>query len=1196
MKGVRGGISNGLWQYYVADELSKDSRDKYVDGSVYGSFSVAGDTPAMCVDLAGSDPGYADHYVVADNNTTASHIRDKRTFNVDTDLARKFAAKWGDAISAQDWQTIASQSGVSGADATNAQLAASMAVWSLQGRPIDRQVVRGHLFNARAKDVDNARTEEVRKIAHAMVSQAENYSAPSDEAEPATVKISQGDRTENGDGTVIPISVTGSSDDNKATLNVEGLPAGAKLTDANGNTVNNGDEISVPSELKLTIPNGTDPGQAKVSATTTKTSKLPAGTMLKPVGNDDSQSIITLKPGKDVPSNATAGINVKWDKETPSSSSSSSPSPSSSSPATSSTPKPVVPSSTSSESTTSSSRVTSSSTTPAPSSTSSSVKPSSTSPSDSSTTSTSSSTPVVPKNDNPKISTTVDVDGKKSAEGNPVKVDASKLHEGINVKDHIDYEGLAPDTKYEFTGTLMKVENGKASPVSGVKPASTIETIGKDGKGTATVDFGKITDLKPDTQYVVFEKAVPVDKSENPTVDNNGTPKNPSEDKRETVTHEDADDDSQTFVSGGESSSSTTPAPSSTSSSVKPSSSEVTSTSKPAPPAGIHQSPSSTSSTSPSESSTTSTSSSTPKPSKGKISTTVDVDGQRATDEEPVMVEAAKAKEGINVKDHIDYEGLKPGTYRFTGTLMKIEDGVAKPVSGVEPASVYETVGDSGKGTATVDFGKLTRLKADTQYVVFEKAIPVDSSKNPTVNNDGTPKNPSKDDRETVKHEDSNDTAQTFVTQPEDEVTASSTSKPAPPAGIHQSPSPSTSETTTSPSTTSKQSPSPSTTSQQPPAEITEGNPKISTTVDVDGKRASEDGPVFVDAAKAKEGINVKDHIDYEGLKPGTYRFTGTLMKIEDGVAKPVSGVEPASVYETVGDSGKGTATVDFGKLTRLKADTQYVVFEKAVPVNGLHIPTVKNDGTPKNPNKDDRETVKHEDSNDAAQTFVTTPEGETVPPTSSTTPPSSDKPETPGSESPTPDTDKPGKPEDNKTPGKPVPGKPVPGKPSETPDKPGAPKETTPQKPSDSTDNGKSETPGKPGKPGKPSSEAPAQPGKSETPGQPGESGTPSSETPAPSDNNGNSGHSNGADNDNNGSDNGGSDNGSNGSNGSSNGSGNGSNGSGSGSGSSSSHGVGGALASTGANVIWLALLAMILIGAGAGVVLWNRRRSHEG
>lgn len=921
-----------------------------------------GDIPAICVDYRGAPPNFlkkSGYYTVADTNRITGGSREPKT--VDTDLAKKFAAKWGDDLANGNWQNVISQTGVSDASELEAEVGSLMAGWALEGQDPDNARIRSHLRGTHISNEKPAESERARKVAKAMISQAQNYSAPATEADPASVKISQGDRTENGDGTVIPISVSGSSDDNKATLNVEGLPTGAKLTDANGNTVNNGDEISVPSELKLTIPSGTDPGQAKISATTTKTSKLPAGTLLKP-SNEAVQWLVTTKPGKDVPSNATAGINVKWDKETPSSSSSSSPSPSSSSPATSSTPKPVVPSSTSSESTTSSSRVTS------------------TSSSSESSSSTSSSTPVVPKNDNPKISTTVDVDGKKSAEGNPVKVDASKLHEGINVKDHIDYEGLAPDTKYEFTGTLMKVENGKASPVSGVKPASTIETIGKDGKGTATVDFGKITDLKPDTQYVVFEKAVPVDKSENPTVDNNGTPKNPSEDKRETVTHEDADDDSQTFVSGGESSSSTTPAPSSTSSSVKPSSSEVTSTSKPAPPAGIHQSPSSTSSTSPSESSTTSTSSSTPKPSKGKISTTVDVDGQRATDEEPVMVEAAKAKEGINVKDHIDYEGLKPGTYRFTGTLMKIEDGQAKPVSGVEPASVYETVGDSGKGTATVDFGKLTRLKADTQYVVFEKAI----------------------------------------------------------------------------------------------------------------------------------------------------------------------------------------------------------------PVNGLHIPTVNNDGTPKNPSKDDRETVKHEDSNDAAQTFVTTPEGETVPPASSTAPPSSDtpapgtsKPGTSGSESPTPDTDKPGKPESSK-PNTPendkTPGKPVPGNPSETPDKPGAPKETTPEKPSDSTDKHESETPGKPG--------------------------TTSSETPAPSNENGNSGNSNGSDNGTNGSDNGGSDNGSNGSNGSNSGSGNGGsdngsgsgNGSGSESGSSSSHGVGGALASTGANVIWLALLAMILIGAGAGVVLWNRRRSHEG
>ncbi|WP_318743907.1 VaFE repeat-containing surface-anchored protein [Corynebacterium sp. SFY-M4] len=1039
---------------------------------------------------------------MADSNTTPSHQRDGRTFTVDTDLARKFAAKWGEAISSQDWQTIASQSGVSDANATNAQLAASMAVWSLQGRPIDRQVVRGHLANARAHGVDKDRTEKVRKIAHAMVSQAENYSASSDEAEPATVKISQGNRTENGDGTVIPISVSGNSDNDKAAIKVDGLPSGAKLTDANGKTVNNGDEVAVPSELKLTVPSGTDPGQAKVFATTTKTSKLPAGTLLKPVGNDDSQWIITLKPSKDVPSNATAGINVKWDKETPSSSSSSSSSSASSSTsASTSAPKPVVPTSSGSESsTTSSSRVTSTS-----SSTSSDKPSSSTSASESSTSA--SSTAKVPENHNPKISTTVDVDGKKSAEGNPVKVDASKLHEGINVKDHIDYEGLAPKTKYEFTGTLMKVENGKAKPVFGVKPASVVESVDDSGKGTATVDFGTITDLKPDMQYVVFEKAVPVDKSENPTVKDDGTPKNPDEDNRETVTHEDADDDSQTFVAGEESSTSST-------------SSSVTSTSSSTAPQPSTSSP--TSSTTPKpvqpwvpDSATSTTSPSEAPNDKPKISTTVEVDGKKSNDVDPLMVDAQKAKDGISVKDNIDYQGMKPGTkYKFVGTLMKIEDGQPAPVSNVKPASVVETIGDSGKGTAVVDFGTLTNMKADTQYVVFEKAIPVDDNGKPTVKDDGTPKNPSKDDRETVKHEDSNDMAQTFVTEPDDED-ASSTPSPS---------------STSAPKPVAPVEPTKPSTSADKPDETPNGTPKISTTVDVDGERASEGNPVQVDSAKALKGITVKDHIDYQGLEPNTtYRFTGTLMKVENGKATPVSGVEPASVLENVDGSGKGTATVDFGTLTRMKPGTKYVVVEKAIPVDDNGKPTVKDDGTPKNPSKDDRETVKHEDANDSAQTFVTSPEGKPVP--------------------------------------------------------------------SDSRQPGESGTHPTPGKPGSDNS--------SETPGKPGQSGTTSSESPAPSTDNGKPGDSEGSDN---GSGNGsnGSDNGSNGAghgsdngsgSGSDNGSGNGSdNGSGNGSGSGSSHGVGGALASTGANVIWLALLAMVLIATGAGVVLWNRRRSQEG
>ena len=1095
------------------------------------SIVVNGDTPAVCVDAFGGSPGQANSYTVATDNK----IRNT-TFN--PELGKKFAARWGDAYESQNFQQIAQEAGVSNPSREALQGGVAMAAWVLQGRNIDDATIQRH-SRLGSRDLPEE-TKQARQIAHYMVKEAQNYSGSvEDAAEPATVKIAQGDRTENGDGTVIPISISGDSDSDKATIKVENLPSGAKLTDASGNTVNNGDEVSIPSELKLTIPSGTDAGQAKISASTQKTSKLPAGTLLKP-DVDVAQNIMTVKPGKNVPSNATAGINVKWDKETPSSSSSSSSSSATSSTsASSSTPKPVVPTSSGSESsTTSSSRVTSTS------SSTSSEKPSSTA-SESSSTSASSSTKV-PANDNPKISTTVDVDGKKSSEGNPVKVDASKLHEGINVKDHIDYEGLAPNTKYEFTGTLMKVENGKASPVSGVKPASKVETIGKDGKGTATVDFGKITDLKPDTQYVVFEKAVPLDKSENPSVDDNGTPKNPSEDKRETVTHEDADDDSQTFTTGEEPTSSTAPAPSSTSSSstssVKPSSTSSESTSKPVP-AEIKESESSTTSTS-------EVSSDNP-----KISTTVEVDGKKSNDVDPLMVDAQKAKDGISVKDNIDYQGMKPGTkYKFVGTLMKIEDGQPAPVSNVKPASVVETIGDSGKGTAVVDFGTLTNMKADTQYVVFEKAIPVDDNGKPTVKDDGTPKNPSKDDRETVKHEDSNDMAQTFVTEPDDEDASStpspsSTSAPKP-ADIKQSttsstsaPKPadikqSTTSSTSAPKPVAPVEPTKPSTSADKPDETPNGTPKISTTVDVDGERASEGNPVQVDSAKALKGITVKDHIDYQGLEPNTtYRFTGTLMKVENGKATPVSGVEPASVLENVDGSGKGTATVDFGTLTRMKPGTKYVVFEKAIPVDDNGNPTVKDDGTPKNPSKDDRETVKHEDANDSAQTFVTSPEGKPVP--------------------------------------------------------------------ADSRQPGESGTHPTPGKPGSDNS--------SETPGKPGQSGTTSSESPAPSTDNGKPGDSEGPDNGSgNGSDNGsgngsnGSDNGSNGaghgsdngsSSGSDNGSGNGSdNGSGNGSGSGSSHGVGGALASTGANVIWLALLAMALIATGAGVVLWNRRRSQEG
>lgn len=251
-----------------------------------------GDTPAICVDYRGWPPStkLGNYYTVADTNQISGNGRTPRT--VDTDLAKKFAAKWGDDLATQNWQNIVSKTGVSEASDMEAELGSLMAGWALEGLDPDSGRVRQNVAGTRITNEKPGETENARKIAKAMISQAQSYSAPASKADPATVKISQGDRSESSEGTVIPISVSGNSQDDKATVNVESLPSGAKLTDANGKTVSNGDEVSIPSELKLTIPSGTDPGQAKISASTTKTSKLPAGTLLKP-SNSGFQWLVT---------------------------------------------------------------------------------------------------------------------------------------------------------------------------------------------------------------------------------------------------------------------------------------------------------------------------------------------------------------------------------------------------------------------------------------------------------------------------------------------------------------------------------------------------------------------------------------------------------------------------------------------------------------------------------------------------------------------------------------------------------------------------------------------------------------------------------------------------------------------------------------------------------------------------------------
>lgn len=174
----------------------------------------------MCVDAGGGPAGQAKSETVSPDNS----VRNGTTFN--PELGKKFAARWAKAYESQGFASIAKEAGVSDPDSRALEGGVAMAGWTLEGRNIDDASISTHIpgvpSNIGNRDLLTA-TKQARQIAHYLINEAQNYSGKTDEAaEPATVKISQGDRTENSDGTVIPISVSGNSDNNKATIKVEG--------------------------------------------------------------------------------------------------------------------------------------------------------------------------------------------------------------------------------------------------------------------------------------------------------------------------------------------------------------------------------------------------------------------------------------------------------------------------------------------------------------------------------------------------------------------------------------------------------------------------------------------------------------------------------------------------------------------------------------------------------------------------------------------------------------------------------------------------------------------------------------------------------------------------------------------------------------------------------------------------------------
>ena len=292
-----------------------------------------------------------------------------------------------------------------------------------------------------------------------------------------------------------------------------------------------------------------------------------------------------------------------------------------------------------------------------------------------------------------------------------------------------------------------------------------------------------------------------------------------------------------------------------------------------------------------------------PEVKDGTLRTTVTADGVNGSSEKEALVSFEDSKDGVDVKDTINYEGLVANEkYNLTGKLMHVKaDGSLEEVA-TKTATV--TAGENGTGTWELDFGN-QKLQVGEKYVVFENAESVE-------NLIDTDNNYELDTKQTVKHEDKNDKAQTLVVE-----------KPTLP-------------------------------------EVKDGT--LRTTVTADGVNGSSEKEALVSFEDSKDGVDVKDTINYEGLVAGQdYTLTGTLMHVKaDGSLEEVA-TKTATV--TAGENGTGTWELDFGNQ-KLQVGEKYVVFENAESVENLI-------DTDNNYELDTKQTVKHEDKNDKAQTLV---------------------------------------------------------------------------------------------------------------------------------------------------------------------------------------------------------------------------------
>ena len=142
-----------------------------------------------------------------------------------------------------------------------------------------------------------------------------------------------------------------------------------------------------------------------------------------------------------------------------------------------------------------------------------------------------------PDEENGKILTTVKANNSVGSADKSAKVSKEEAGQGVKLVDTIYYEGLKGGKVYKVTGKLNQIKDGKVVQI--VAEATAEFTADPSGKGSWELDFGTVTGLKAGETYVVFERAVSVEK----LIDTDG---DGVLDKEDVHTHEDPKDKAQT--------------------------------------------------------------------------------------------------------------------------------------------------------------------------------------------------------------------------------------------------------------------------------------------------------------------------------------------------------------------------------------------------------------------------------------------------------------------------------------------------------------------------------------------------------------------------------------------------------------------------------------------------------------------------